>query len=1181
MNLKKIEIFGFKSFKNKTVLELRRSITGIAGPNGCGKSNIVDALIWVMGESALKSLRGSSLRDMIFSGSENHPAAPFAEVSLFLERGEAPFPGKYKKLSELMITRRLDREGESACFINRTPCRLKDIKELFLNTGAGCKGFSVIEQEAVEKLVTAKPMDRRRIIEEVAGIAKFRSQKEESLRKLELAEKNIQRLGDLLKEQGERLKALNRQMKNAEKYKALKQEIRDIEMEIFYRSMEEIEALELKAEKTILSLEKSKERERGGREETQSRLRLQKEGLSEVQALFEKEKRYLQTLDMKLLELKKEGEKRESGRRIYNESLKSHRAGKKDLEREIQESQTKLFQLEEGLKVLKFRQKKQKKEMENFKNPAHAWGRFTPLMQRQKEIEGELKEHRKSAEALRLSLARRRAGSEFLKEGLLRAEKAEAVLDRETQKILEKKSDLSKELVSLEKKKRELKKEELLKEKMIQEEERAAASKEAAEERRKNELLAYKIEESEKLIRHFESPNEGTLSLLKWKPQQFRPLIKSLSVDEGFESAFQAALDPYLYALLNKEGKAASVQQAVDYLKRQKAGRASFLLSSKEKEDLKDRERLRKFPAVLCFLDEKAKLPPEAAALQRIARRTAVASNFSSALDLKSQFPDFQFVTLEGDFINREHLACGGSYENKTHVFQIKNNIRDLQEELIQGRKIFQSAEEKRLRADRQGQKISSRLESAQKKESALLKRMEEAALEEEGARRELFLQAEQREELKQNSKDLKERLQKCEKAEKKEEKRCNEAEDVIRAKERISESLSERLDRLKMFQEKKTEAEMSLFALNKEREMTDRQMEACKSFLEKAEGRLADFIRTEAEISANSDRESSRLLEIENERSLVQEELQERQKETERQSRRLQQEMENYEKEEENRKTSDIRMAELEKELSQALLEKEKQKLQKDSLKARLPEGAILEKEVFRLKHSGAESVKELNRRKEKAAANLEALGPVNLIALREYEELLKKNLFLTDQKDDLLRSKKELLKIISHVDRLCGKKFKDRLEEINFRFSRVFPLVFEGESKGEARLILKEAESGDLPGVDIAVRPPGKKFQSVNLLSRGEKALTAICLIYSMFLVQPSPFCVLDEVDAPLDDANNFRFLSVLKQMAEKSKILAITHNKRTMEACGCLYGVTMREPGVSQVVSVDLGKTETLSS
>ena len=251
MNIKRLEIFGFKSFKNKTVLEFDRSVTGIAGPNGCGKSNIVDALMWVMGETSAKNLRGSTLSDVIFSGTSHHPPGAFAEVSLLLEKGEQGFSEKYKGISELMITRRCERGGDSEYFINRTPCRLKDIREIFMDTGAGCRGFSIIEQEAVEKLITVKPKERRFIIEEVAGITKFRSRKEESLRKLNQVSRNLERLDDILKTQTDQLKSLSRQMKTAEKYRNLKKEIKDKEIELFYRSLEEMEERQLKLEKKL------------------------------------------------------------------------------------------------------------------------------------------------------------------------------------------------------------------------------------------------------------------------------------------------------------------------------------------------------------------------------------------------------------------------------------------------------------------------------------------------------------------------------------------------------------------------------------------------------------------------------------------------------------------------------------------------------------------------------------------------------------------------------------------------------------------------------------------------------------------------------------------------------------------------------------------------------------------
>ena len=407
--------------------------------------------------------------------------------------------------------------------------------------------------------------------------------------------------------------------------------------------------------------------------------------------------------------------------------------------------------------------------------------------------------------------------------------------------------------------------------------------------------------------------------------------------------------------------------------------------------------------------------------------------------------------------------------------------------------------------------------------------------------------------------------------------KRKTQAEsEVIKTKENIFNNITQRLEKFENMKSGKYEIKMELYALQKDKEMGQQEMTFIRNFLYQSSSKKSNFLKMERGLKTSIEEEEKLLKEIKEECELHEEEKEQMKKKLETGERGLQEKKENLLKCQ-NDLNEIEKTQEGEKEaIYDIQLQKEKQSIQKENLKERLLKDYQLnwDQGVFIPKYDTLSS-KELENQLDTLQNQLNKIGEVNLIALKEYENLLENNLFLTKQKEDLLSSKKELLKIISHVDRLCHKRFAARLEDINFRFSRIFPIIFEGEN-GEAHLVLKKEEGDEEAGVDIMVRPPGKKLQNVSLLSRGEKALTAICLVYSLFLVKPSPFCVLDEVDAPLDDANNLRFLSILKQMSKKSRIIAITHNKRTMEVCPHLYGVTMEEPGVSQIVSVDLSKS-----
>ena len=1178
MNIKRLEIFGFKSFKNKTILEFDRNLTGIAGPNGCGKSNIVDALLWVMGEASVKSLRGESLEDVIFSGTKTHPEGSFAEVSLLLEKGPKGFPQKYKDFSELMINRRLERGGESQYFINRSPCRMKDIKEIFMDTGAGCRGFSIIEQEAIEKLITAKPRQRRLIIEEVAGITKFRSRKTESLRKLDKVQENLQRLNDILKTQAAQLKNLSRQVKSAEKFKNLKKEIRDKEKELCCRLLEAIESERQNLEKTISRCRKEQSDLETKKQERQGRLGLMEKDIRNREALLEKERKYISDLEFKIVERRKEVEKTEAAIQLYEDSLKSQSESRGMLDKDMQSAKEKIKSIEVRLKNLKQKESKKEGQLKLLDEASSQLEHLPDLRARKEELDREIQQHKSERDEWAVQ-----AGILESRRLFLRGEKEKTILriqemDLKIRKILSEKSEKTVYLKQYRQLKVQLEKDKSALEGRVQkhQETHKSLEHEVTEIQQKLSVLSHKITESRKLVNHFESPNEGNVSLLQWKPEAFQPLIKNITVEPGFEEALEVALGTHLYALLSEGEK--SIQEGIDYLKQNQKGKAGFLLPLKdgERRPVEEREKLKSFPAFVCFLDEKVTFSLKTEALLNLTARTVVVSNFYSALELKKLFPGFQFVTKEGDFISRDHLVYGGSNENKTHIFKIKQETEELLKTLHERETGLAYKQSELKQKTRLFKDALLQQESLVKKQKEIVSLVQALEGEEQVMEKDIFRLTEEKETLERQQTRLAGEENQFSKEAKSAEKNLQNEEALLKTKNHILSNLQERMDRLENFKSRKRELEMELFSLQKESEMAGQETGFIRDFLHQCMAKKTGFLKTEKRLKDSLADQQSQRREIQGECHLhgrekerIEDRLKSRENDLQRKQESRQKELQSLEKTQKEWEAKKAGIYEI-------LLQKEKQDLQQQNIKEKLLKEYQMNagESLFVPKYKELSS-QQLEEDLMSLRQRLNDTGEVNLIALKEYESLLKDNLFLTEQREDLLNSKKELLKIISHVDRLCHKRFSARLDEINFRFSRIFPIVFEGD--GEARLILKKSEEGeDIEGVDIMVRPPGKSLQSVSLLSRGEKALTAICLVYSLFLVKPSPFCVLDEVDASLDDANNFRFLSVLRQMARQSRIIAITHNKRTMQVCNHLYGVTMREPGVSQVVSVDLEKS-----
>lgn len=1174
MNIKRLEIFGFKSFKNKTVFEFDRNLTGIVGPNGCGKSNIVDALIWVMGEASVKILRGESFEDVIFSGTKSHEPGSFAEVSLLLEKGPKGFPEKYKDFSELTISRRLERGGESQYFINRAPCRMKDIKEIFMDTGAGCRGFSIIEQEAIEKLITAKPRQRRLIIEEVAGITKFRSRKTESLRKLDKVQENLKRLNDILKTQDAQLKSLSRQVKSAEKFKNLKKEIRDKEKELCYRLLEAIESDREKLEDCLSCCRKDQSALESKKQELQSRFGLMEKDIKNEEDLLDKERKYLSDLEFKIVERRKEAEKIEAAIQLYGDNLKNQSESMNTIEKDVQAAKEKIKGIEIRLKSLKQKESKKKDQLKLLDESFSQLEHLPDLKVRKEELDSERQQHKSERDEWAVRIGILESRQQFLsgenEKTLLNTQE----MDLKIRKVLKEKSEKTARLKQYRQIKIQLEKDISDLESHIKNHQKKHRSLEEKiiEAQQKVFVLSHKIKESQKLVNHFESPNEGNVSLLQWKPEAFQPLIKNITVEPGFEDALEAALGTHLYALFSESEK--SIQEGIDYLKQSQKGKAGFLLPLEEGERVpeEDRRKIESFPAFVCFLDDKVNFSLKTKTLLRLAARTVVVSNFYSALELAKLFLGFQFVTKEGDFISRDHLIYGGSNENKTHIFKIKRETEEFLKALHNKETHLAYIQNELKQEDRLLKEALSQQESFLRKQGEIESLMRTLEREEQILEREVLSLTERKESLEKQQSRFSSEQNQLSREIKNVDKNLKNEERLLKTKVHILNNLQERIDRLENFKLQKQELEMELFSLQKESEIADQETGFIRDFLSQCEDKRAGFLKIEKRLKDSFSDQKRQLREIQKECHLHSQEKEGLEGRFKLKENDLKRKQENSKKVlqsiEETQRMWESKKAEI----YEILLKKEKQDLQQQNIKEKLLKEYQVNAEgsLFVPKYKDLSS-EQLQEDLDLLRQRLSDTGEVNLIALKDYESLLKDNLFLAEQREDLLNSKKELLKIISHVDKLCHKRFSARLDEINFRFSRIFPIVFEGD--GEASLVLKKSEEDDLAGVDIMVRPPGKSLQGVNLLSRGEKALTAICLVYSLFLVKPSPFCVLDEVDASLDDANNFRFLSVLKQMARQSRIIAVTHNKRTMQVCNHLYGVTMRQPGVSQVVSVDL--------
>lgn len=1195
MRIKKLELVGFKSFKDRTVIHFDAGITGVVGPNGCGKSNIVDALVWVMGEMSAKHLRGSSMEDVIFAGAEGYAPLGMCEVSLTLENDGGPFPVKYLNHSEVMVTRRLHRSGESEYLVNKQPARLRDIHEIFMDTGAGSKGFSIIEQGAIGKIVTSKPEERRVLIEEAAGITKFKARKRESQRKLKATDANLVRLQDIIGELKRQLDSLQRQAQRAERYRKLKREVEDIDLWI--------------SSKEYVGLKEQTD-------EAQA-------NFNQAQSISVESEAEVAKLEAEVAELRSGAVEGEKVIEDFRVTLKENQDKVRTRENEIQELR---FEIEQA---------KRSNEMagsligENQIREQTLLNDFNAVTERLAEIEKMAEELRSDYEAKKTHYDERRelietsdnelsdkrrellslSGAETQtrsKQGSL--EEAVANLEREVNQVRAVMDELQEKKAEFEKNHKTVhqsfEKERQMQMDILNDVEGLQNQKTQLQqdfETKEAEVVEFKDRLNEVVSRlyglenlrdNFEGFQEGVKSVMFWQKKEleglsdeeqearksFQPVSDIVRVPERYEVALEAALGPKLQMLVSRDQEKSL--EAVDYLKEQKSGRSTFYTAAgaMQTHDGSETQLVRDCQGVEGLLSEVIEVPEKhREVVTGLLDHVAVVENIRDGMNLRSQFPAWTFVTLEGDVLTREGMLSGGHKgDASTGVLKREREIDELRKAKEEWSGKLALAQAAMKSVESQMSKVAENLERAQK----------------DNTEKEILIAG-----LKKDLERAENELRNVNVAFEKQEREMDSVLDRQKAK---GEELAELIRVIQEMTEKKQGLEERIEELNNtleteklgigdlQDEVTHLQVESAKKQQEligvRAEHeRLERSLTDVREQMSKMDEESSKNSQFMSENQVL---MEEKKVELELLIQRVEEQESQLAKMRNEFEESNSRMFELQEKLSAMMTDKNKQQtIMNDSQlvleQAKMKEHNLIshieekyQKDLASIANEYADrdgdleaSQKEMKSLKEK----LGRIGEVNLSAIEEYDELAERYEFLSKQYNDLIEAKSQLTKVIDRINRICSKRFKETFEAVNDRFQRVFPVLFGG---GEARLILIEDPEKDEMGIDIVSKPPGKKLQSVSLLSGGEKALTAVSLIFSIFLVKPSPYCLLDEVDAPLDDANVMRFNDLVREMAKRSQIIVVTHNKYTMEIAEKLYGVTMEEKGVSKMVSVDLG-------
>ncbi len=1184
MKLKSLEMTGFKSFVDRLQLTFPEGITTIVGPNGCGKSNIVDAILWAIGERSAKHLRGKLMEDVIFSGADGRKPLGMAEVSLTFSNEDGSAPPEYQEYSEITITRRLYRSGESEFLINRTPCRLRDIIDLFLDTGIGVNGYSIVEQGRVEHLINANPQERRFLIEEAGGIAKYKERKRLALMKMEATQQNLIRIQDIISEVKRQIVTLERQVKRAEEYKAMRKEIREIELRF---ALQDYGELSEKGETARGYLKALREREAiisaqmAEKEASVERMKLK--------SLEEEEK--LRTLQQELYELNQRIQKIESeveffrrereglqrqeaqmseeirkGLQLWREGRKERRSAeltKRELEQER-------IELEETVQEWEILYNEFKGTFQEVSEQLEAEkGRLIDLLTRITSLRNRRSHLGERKEELQKRIRSHERESEEVKAGLSRLEESLSRVEKEREINLSIRSVLQEE-----------------KERWTQELEqikgiyqaRQAERFELEERLRQDRSRYLSLKE---LQENYEGFEKGVKSLLlKKREDQERwggilgVVADILEPDPPYEVPLEAVLGQKLQYLMVKDEEEAV--HAIRFLKEESLGRGSFISSGtydSTSNGAPSRSIAEEGPIPLMQF---VKVREEHSAIAEfLIGKVGVVDHLEKALHwMKQEIPFDTLVTLDGEVVERTGVISGGSRDQGLGILERRRQIRELEQKIEAGEEQCRQAleEEGRLHQEILEREVllDKRKKEIQEKEIELLHQDRDL----EGLRKEAF-QFHQRAELlrfeedqlRAEEKEIEEEMGAVSEEQEKEEavKREKEGElqslkktveEVREGTEELGGRITEKKVLLASLEEKLKGMEVRIHALSEHirnlREQVVLRVKNIKASREEVASLGEKIDQREKELEALIESHRTKGENLSHLRETV-EMLSNQWKEAEASSRYLRQELE------------DVRQKGHEEEIRVSEIQLKLQHLQ-DSMRERY--GATLSTSMGMIPEEF--SREEMSKRLEELKAGLEGFGEVNLLALEEYQELKQRHDFLTEQQNDLQQALDTLKKAIARINRTTTKRFLETFHLVNEKFKEVFVRLFKG---GQASLVLLDEQDPSTSGVDIIAQPPGKKLQNIDLLSGGEKALVATALLFGLFMIKPTPFCLLDEIDAPLDDANINRFIEMVKEFSKTSQFILITHNKKTMEIADTLYGITMETPGVSKVVSVRL--------
>jgi len=1165
MRIDKIELIGFKSFAEKTTFNFHPGITCIVGPNGCGKSNIVDAFRWVLGEQSAKSLRGEKMEEVIFHGSSSKKPRGMAEVTMVISGLNAVHQseGDNEDTSDTAsVTRRLYRSGDSEYMLNRSQCRLKDVKNLFLDTGLEVKSYSILEQDRIAEILNSKPVERRFLIEEVAGVMKYNVRKKEALSRLESSRANLQRISDIIIEVKKQISFLDRLARKAERYKKLTSEIHSIELKIakrdyhllkesFGKILSEYNALkeEESAEKAALSkIENDTEKKR-------IELLEKEKILEQIQIKFQNLEREIAELEKNIAVAKTERDNnKEYLAKLYqqNDEYGKKTADLSNRQNELDTNEQSLFSDIDNQK-------------ESFREKAELLRSMEEeLAEKEDLIDGKRREIFKLSEELS-NLRNNQSRLQSSLDGLKHRE-ASSMKDSENLKAMLSEVDAS--MRDLESK--------LLQENndiLLLNEKKGIITTEISSAKgrienlrdtlsRLKEELASSISRTESLK---EIISDGSASdLLSGDPGfTFLAFISDvIEIDDQYEKAAESVLSEKINSFILPTFN--DIESAITSLKQKELGRTAFIPVNPAANFVSAEAPEGAIGKMLDFVHIKEEFSRVA---ESLFGNIFLVKDLKTAIELVSSGHNLFFVTLDGDVVEPTGIVIAGEVKG---VFRRKREIRELQSTIEQNRDRINQVQAEFRSAQ---QTIETKEADLKNIENALVGKEKEVSL--------LKLTAENyREEKERRSRKLAYI--------------ALEMEQTARERESIEKNLIEKDAEIRSADSKKIELEQQGASLQEE-------ISQKKSSLEEYRGEVTDIrlaiaalkervesVGKEKENVAREITESNRKQEfLSEEISSVQSRILQRETETaanDETIRSLVSVADEYRKEisekkevidsenqellhaEQGLKLLRNQIASLSQKIAELDIQKAEHKLKMDTLSENIRQNYGLAIDVIEVESLTEGDEKRLNELKEK----IRELGPVNLGTLEEYEELRSRYEFLKNQQEDLNKSIAELEEAITKINITTRKRLREAFEALKTKFSEVFRALFGG---GRAELVMTDENNILETGIDIIAQPPGKRLQNINLLSGGEKTLTALSLLFASFLIKPTPLCILDEADSALDEMNTEKFSNIIKDFSKDTQFIVVTHNRSTMSVADHIYGITMEEAGSSKVISMQL--------